>query len=108
MVSLVLRRKLRRPQARVVAAALIAAIALSIGVAHSAMGTDHMGDAVVMCLAIGAATVALASAPRLGRRLAPRPRPCRRTESLHLGAVPEPIRGGRARGHPSLLQIFRR
>jgi hypothetical protein len=108
MVSLVLRRKLRRPQARVVAAVLIAAIALSIGMAHSAVGTDHMGDAVVMCLAIGAATAALASAPRLGRRLAPRTRPRKRTEPLHIRAVPEPILLGRARGHPSLLQVFMR
>ena len=107
-MSLVLRRKLRRRQARVVAAALIAAIALSVGLAHSAMGSDHMGDVVVMCLAIGAATATLAAIPRLGRRLPPRPRPRKRTESLLIRAVPAPIPLGRARGHPSVLQVFRR
>ena len=107
-MSLVLRRKLRHRRARVIAAALIAAIALSVGVAHSAMGSDHMGDAVAMCLAIGAATVALAGVPRLGRRLPPRTCACKRAEPLHMRAVPASILLGRARGHPSLLQVFRR
>jgi hypothetical protein len=107
-VSLVLRRKLRRRQARVVTAALIAAIALSVGMAHSAMGSVHIGDAVVMCLAIAVATAALAAAPRLSRRLPPQPRPRKRTEPLLIRAVPAPIQLGRGRGDPSLLQVFRR
>ena len=107
-MSLVLRRKLRRRQTRSVAAALIAVIVLAVGMAHSAMGSDHMGDAVVVCLAIGAATVALAASPRLGRQISPQARPERRTDPPVSRADRGPVPPGRARGHPSLLQVIRR
>lgn len=107
-MSLVLRRKLRRRNARILAVALIAALAFSIGMTHSAMGREHMGKAVVICLAIGVAAVAVAATPHLGRRIPPPARPSRRIELPTRLAAPVAVPPGRARGHPSVLQVFKR
>jgi hypothetical protein len=107
-MSLVLRRKLGHRRARVLAVALIAALALSVGMAHSAMGGHHMGEVVAICLAIGAATVAVAATPRLGRPVPNSVRPRLRIDPSVRSAAPVAVPQGLARGHPSVLQVFRR
>ena len=107
-MSLVLRRKLGHRRARVLAVALIAALALSVGMAHSAMGGHHMGEVVAICLAIGAATVAVAATPRLGRPVPNSVRPRLRIDPSVRPAAPVAVPQGLARGHPSVLQVFRR
>lgn len=107
-MSLILRRKLRHRHGRAVAVALITALALSVGMAHSAMGSHHMGEAVVICLAIGVATVAVAASPRLGRPVPAPVRPRQRIEPSVRPAASVAVPQGRARGHPSILQVFRR
>ena len=103
-----LRRPLRRQDARVLAAILIAALALSVGLAHSGMARDHMGDAAAVCLAIGAAAVALASVPTLGRHITRPPRPRHQPPPVRVRTLLVTVPHQRARGHPSFLQIFRR
>lgn len=107
-VSSALRRPLRRQDVRVLAAILIAALALSVGLAHSGMARDHMGEAVAICLAVGATAVAVASVPHLGRHITHPPRPRHQSPPVHVRTVPVAAPYQRARGHPSLLQIFRR
>jgi hypothetical protein len=101
-------RILRRPSLRTTVVAAIAAISLMIGLAHSGLGDGHMGEAAAMCVAAAAVTATgLAAAPRLGRILLQPPRPgswglpARAREYNFAGDA-------RARGHPSVLQVFRR
>ncbi len=101
-------RVLRRRDVRLLAIATVASLGLMVGLAHSSVGSDHMGEAAAMCLAVAAgAAIAVAAAPRLGRLVAPPLRPVN-------WSAPSPDRDyglagdGRARGHPTVLQVFRR
>ena len=101
-------RALRRRNVRIFAVATVASLGLMVGLAHSGVGSDHMGEAAAMCLAIAAgAAVAVAAAPQLGRFVAPPLRPV-------IWSAPAPDRDlgrradGRARGHPAVSQVFRR
>lgn len=98
---------LRRQRRRLVVFAVMLGLAGTVVVAHSAMGQDHMGDALVVCLAVAetavvAVGVALALGTWMRRPLWLLPEP----------AAPElpfaPLRVDiRARGGPPLLQVFR-
>lgn len=99
---------MRRQRRRLLAVAAVLALAGSVTVAHSAMGGDHMGDGMAMCVAVlavaGVAVIAaVAGAPRSWlpvRWTAPRTG----APALPLLAlVPQP----RARAGPSSLQVFR-
>ena len=99
---------MRRQRRRLVALAAVLALAGMVTVAHSAMAADHMGDGMVMCvavLAVAAVAViaAVAGAPRswLPMRWIPRPSGPPRLRLLAL--VPQP----RARAGPPALQVFR-
>jgi hypothetical protein len=72
------------------------------------MARDHMGEAAAICLAIGAAAVALASVPTLGRHITRPPRPRHQPPPVQVRTMLVAAPHQRARGHPSLLQIFRR
>lgn len=99
---------MRRQRRRLLAVAAVLALAGTVTVAHSAMGGDHMGDGMAMCVAVLAVAgvaviVAVAGAPRSWlpiRWNAPRAD----TPRIPLLAlVPQP----RARAGPSSLQVFR-
>ncbi len=92
------------------AVAIVIAITLGgfVAAAHSGIGSDHMGEAVAMCLAVTVAVaVGVAAVPALGRLL---PSPSRSrswalpASTVHLAGVDR----ARARGHPAVLQVFRR
>lgn len=107
-MSLAVNRALRRHNVRLLAVAVFASLGLTVGLAHSGLERDHMGEAAAMCLAVAASTaIAVAAAPRLGRLVARPSRPAS-------WSPPEPARDcgvradGRARGHPAVLQVFRR
>ncbi len=101
-------RALTRHNVRVLAVATVASLGLMVGLAHSGVGTDHMGEAAAMCLAIAAGTaVAVAAAPQLGRLVAAPLRPVNWSALAPDRDYGRPA-DGRARGHPSVLQVFRR
>jgi len=106
-VSVALARALRRRRFRLAATVSVVAVALTVGLAHSAVRGDHMGKAAAICLAVVAsAATTIAAAPRLGRIVqAPRGRP-----ASAVSMPGEPlwrVRTARARGHPAVLQVFR-
>ncbi len=107
-MSLSVNRVLRRRNVRVLAVATVASLGLMVGLAHSGVGDDHMGEAAAMCLAIAASiAVAVAAAPRLGRLVASPLRPVNWSELAPSRDHGRPA-DGRARGHPAVLQVFRR
>ena len=68
-------RALRRHDVRLLAVATVASLGLMVGLAHSGLEGDRMGEATAMCLAVAASTaIAVASAPRVGRLVARPPR----------------------------------
>ncbi len=92
------------------AVAIVIAITLGgfVAAAHSGIGSDHMGEAVAMCVAVTAtAAVAVAAVPALGRLLPASPRA--RSWNVPASFVRlSPLDLARARGHPAVLQVFRR
>lgn len=98
-----LRRRRRR-------AAILCAVVLlgaTVAAAHTSVADDHMGEAATMCLAIMAAGgAAVAVLPALGRLL---PRPATRfgETGVAMWDIAAPAGGHRARGDPSVLQVFR-
>jgi peptidoglycan/LPS O-acetylase OafA/YrhL len=99
------------PRRRRWRATLLCAVVLLgavVTTAHTSGGHAHMGQTAAMCLAVLAAGAAVAATvPTLGRFVpqAPRAVDARRPN------VPVPIAvrpPWRARGDPSLLQVFRR
>lgn len=101
-------RVLRRRWVQALAVATVASLGLMVGLAHSGVGADHMGETATMCLAIAAGTaVAVASAPQLGRLVAPPLRPVSWSALAPDCSHGRPA-AGRARGHPAVLQVFRR
>jgi hypothetical protein len=107
-MSLVIRRHLRTRRRRLLAVAVVALLGAAVWSAHAAPGDHHMGEAAAICLAVAAVAAAgIAAAPRLGRLLPGRPRPpASRAVTRSVLAVPPVV--GRARGHPAVLQVFRR
>jgi len=98
---------LRRQRRRVAAVAAVLALAGVVTVAHSAMGGDHMGDGMTICVAVlalaGVAVIsAVAGAPR---SWLPVRWPVRRAGVVRLALVtlvPAPC----ARAGPPGLQVF--
>jgi hypothetical protein len=104
-VNRTLRRQRRRLTMLVVMLGLAGAGA--VVVAHSAMGHDGLGDAMVMCLAVVetavvAVGVAVALSARMRRPLWLLPAPL----EPELASVPSSA-GIRSRAGPPLLQVFR-
>lgn len=102
-----LNRLLRRRRRRLVVVAATLAIASAVVGAHSVASHGHMGDALVMCLAVAeSAVVAVAAALALGarrprrRRLRDASAPCH----LMLVVADRPVR---VRAGPPLLGVFR-
>jgi peptidoglycan/LPS O-acetylase OafA/YrhL len=99
-----LRRRRRR-------AAILCAVVLlgaTVTAVHTSVADDHMGHATTMCLAVMAAGgAAVAVLPGLGRLLL-RPPTLVSATGLALPDLPSPARRYRARGDPSVLQVFRR
>ena len=99
---------LRRQRRRLVMVAVMLGLAGAVVTAHSVMGGDHMGDGVVMCLAVAqSAVIAVGTALGVGLALSRRfgwligaPAPCA------LGHVPAP-QSVPARAGPPDLQVFR-
>ena len=88
--------------------AVVLGLAGATVVAHSAMGEHHMGDALVVCLAVAeTAVVAVGATLALGAGM---------QRPLWLAAAPGEYRSSfipalpsvRARAGPPLLQVFRR
>jgi hypothetical protein len=88
--------------------AVMLGLAGAVVVAHSATGGDHMGDAMVMCLAVAeTAVLAVGTALVVGLAVARRPRWLMPAPVLHASAyVPAP-RTVPARAGPPRLQVFR-
>ena len=98
---------LRRHRRRVIVLAAVLGLAAAVVTAHTVMAGEHMGDGIVMCLAVAETAVAAAAAAigLAGSRLAPLP---------HTPSGEPPLRphrrsaaGVRARAGPPLLQVFR-
>lgn len=103
-----MKRALRRRGPGTLGLAVVILLVLAVASAHANRAGDHMGVAAATRLAIvGSVATAVAAAPRLGRLLGPTPGAART-----LTAAPVvPCRSrldGRARGHPAVLQVFRR
>jgi hypothetical protein len=102
------REPLRRRRRRAAVGCVVLFLGASLAAAHSSVADHHMSEAAGMCLAVLAAgTVAVAAGPGLGRLLPERPRPVR-SVGPPLPLVASPAGPSRARGDPSLLQVFRR
>jgi hypothetical protein len=88
--------------------AVMLGLAGAVVVAHSAMGGDHMGDAMVMCLAVAeTAVLAVGTALVVGLAVARRPRWLILAPAPSaFGHTPAP-RSVPARAGPPLLQVFR-
>jgi hypothetical protein len=96
----------RRRRAAIMCAVLV--LGATVAAAHTSVADEHMGQAVTMCLAVIAAGGAgVAVLPGLGRLLPRPPRPVS-TSRLALPDLPSPAGVHRARGDPSVLQVFRR
>ena len=103
-----LHRQLRPRGVRAIAVVLVAALGVAVWSAHVMPGDHHMGEAVAMCLAVVAIGAAVVAAPRMGRLLPAVPRPCSSPPPAAGAVLPSAPAPGRARGHPALLQVFRR
>ena len=96
----------RRRRAAVLCAVVL--LGATVTAAHTSVAHDHMGQAATMCLAVmaaGGATVAALPAPG---RLLPRPSTLVGATGVAVSDLPAPAGVHRARGDPSVLQIFRR
>lgn len=108
VVFVLINSVLRRQRRRVAAVVAVLALAGVITVAHSAMGGDHMGDGMTMCVAVlavaGVAVIAaVAGAPRSWLPVRWLARPAGTPRLALVVFVPQP----RARAGPSSLQVFR-
>jgi hypothetical protein len=86
----------------------VAALGLMVALAHSGFSDEHVGEAAAMCFAVAASTaMAIAATPRVGRLV---PGPCRPRswDPPARGGGPIRVADARARGHPAVLQVFRR
>ena len=88
--------------------AVVLGLAGAVVTAHSVMAGDHMGDRVVMCLAVAeTAVIAIGAALVIGVAVAHGPRWLTAAPGLRAFAyVPAP-RSVPARAGPPLLQVFR-
>jgi hypothetical protein len=102
-----LNRTLHRERRRLAVLAVVLGLAGAVVVAHTAMNHDHMGAAMVMCLAVvETAVVAAGAALALVARWAPLSWPVVESSDATLAVVPPPDQA-RSRAGPSQLQIFR-
>jgi hypothetical protein len=99
---------LRRQRRRLVVVAVMLGLAGAVVTAHSVMGGDHMGDGVVMCLAVAqTAVIAVGTALGVGLALSRRLRWLVAAPALpEFGDVPAP-RSVPARAGPPKLRVFR-
>ena len=102
------RARLARHRRRVTVIAAIAAIAVGVVLAHSAVAMDHMGDAMAVCLAI--ADTAGLGAVALGVVGARRPRRWFAVLAAHARShdgIPARFGSPSPRGSPFALQVLR-
>jgi hypothetical protein len=99
---------LRRQRRRLAMLAVMLGLAGAVVTAHSVTAGDHMGDGVVMCLAVAeTAVIAIGAALVVGVAVACRPRWLIAVPSPGASAyVPAPW-SVPARAGPPLLQVFR-
>lgn len=99
---------LRRQRRRLAVLAVMLGLAGAVVTAHSVMGGDHMGDGVVMCLAVAeTAVIAVAVSLVVGLIAAHRRHWVIALPALaEFAYVPEP-RSAPARAGPPQLQVFR-
>jgi hypothetical protein len=98
---------LRRQRRRLATLAVVLSVAGAIVIAHSAMRHDHMGDAVLMCLAVAETAVAAVGASLALGAWMRRPQGVVATPlAPELAFVTSSV-GIRARAGPPLLQVFR-
>jgi hypothetical protein len=107
-VFVALNTALRRQRRRLAMLGVMLGLAGATVTAHSVLGGDHMGDGVLMCMAVAnTAVVAISTALAAGSAAAQHPRWSIGTPALRAVAyVPAP-RSVPARAGPALLQIFR-
>jgi hypothetical protein len=99
---------LRRQRRRLVMVAVMLGLAGAVVTAHSVMGGDHMGDGVVMCLAVAqTAVIAVGTALGVGVALSRQLRwliVAPAIPELSYVAAPQSVP---ARAGPPHLQVFR-
>jgi hypothetical protein len=107
-VFVALNTALRRQRRRLAMLAVMLGLAGAVVTAHSVTAGDHMGDGVVMCLAVAeSAVIAIGAAIVVGVAVAYRPYWFLAVPSPGASAyVPGP-RSVPARAGPALLQAFR-
>jgi hypothetical protein len=108
-MTIALRRQLQGHQRRAAMLGVVVLLGATVWSAHLSPADHHMGKAMAMCLAVAAvATAAVAALPTLGRLLPSVARPARVVVARRTSRIrPTPV-AGRARGHPAVLQVFRR
>ena len=99
---------LRRQRRRLAMVAIMLGLAGAVVTAHSIMAGDHMGDGVMMCLAVAeTAVIAIGAALVVGVTMALRARGLIAAPGFPACTyVPAP-RSVPARAGPPLLQVFR-
>lgn len=88
--------------------AVMVALAGAVVTAHSVTGGDHMGDGLVMCLAVVEGAIAAFGVAVVGGALAARPQWLVAPPVLAESIQPLAVLGVRARAGPVRLQVFRR
>jgi hypothetical protein len=96
----------RRRRAAILFAVLLVGVA--VAAAHTSVADDHMGEAATVCLAVMAAGGAVVAALPTFGRLLPRPLVSVGEIGLTTSVVLSQTGLYRARGDPSVLQVFRR
>ena len=99
--------RLTRRRGRSAVVCAIALLGVTVGVAHSSVTADQMGEAAAMCVAVLAVGAAVSSLPALAVRVPLRRAPLdlRRPRTA---AQLQLVVAHAARGDPALLQVFRR
>jgi hypothetical protein len=107
-VFVALNTALRRNRRRLATLAVVLGLAGAVVSAHSVMAGDHMGDGVVMCLAVAnAAVIAVGAALLVGVAASQRRRWLIAAPALPAFAYTPAPRSVPARAGPPLLQVFR-
>jgi hypothetical protein len=107
-VFIALNAALRRQRRRLATLAVMLGIAGVVVTAHSVLGGDHMGDGVLMCLAVAdTAVVAIGTALAAGIAAAQKPRWFIAVPALPAVAYARAPRSVPARAGPAVLQVFR-